>query len=111
MKHCFSFSKLFPLFNNQTLFLEFKFHADQNQRTLSPTTCPLSTVTYVSENSLEGNTHFFSSFQETHCLKIQGFSNISSFVGSGFALRIFPCNVLTPNVFPTLVSINVNEAL
>ena len=45
------------------------------------------------------------------CLKIQSFSNIGSFIGFEFALGGFLCNVWTPNVFPTSIPINANEAL
>lgn len=106
-----------PLFNVSTFSMEFQYRDGQNQRT--PLAMPFSGVAYFSGNPLEGNTLYFffmflSTFNRPICFAIfymkTTFPNIYSFVGYEFMPGGFPDNVPTPNVFPTTMLINAEEA-
>lgn len=69
------------------------------------------TVAYISRNSLGGNICFYSfPFKILIHFVVKKKSNISSFLGSEFVPNYFSSKSPTPNVFPTPISINVDEA-
>lgn len=82
------------------------YHVEHNQRSPSLTPRLFSIVPYLSKNSLGGNT-CFSSLSCYLFYFFKRFSNINALIGFVFV----PRNAPAPNVFPMLMSINVDEAL